>query len=195
MKKVSTLGAVTRNKKISIKPVLDPNRFSTWKKLLLTFANIFNLIYRAKKNRSNKCQYTKDYVCLSQNFLLKLSQNNAFSSTTSAFRRTKKLDVKRKLRNLHLIVDQNGILRSSGRLLFVPTELEIENCPIILEAKEKIARLYLEQAQRICAHQATELVKAFVQQYYYVIGLRKTLLSKNTDIFCVAFLTLRLYNQ
>ena len=33
-----------------------------------------------------------------------------------------------------------------------------------MDAKEKIARLYLEHVHRICAHQATELVKAFVQQ-------------------------------
>ena len=82
MKKISTVGAVTRNTKTPIKPVLDPNRFSTWNKLLLTLATVFNLIYRAKKNRSDKSQYTKDDVCLSQNFLLMLSQNNAFSSRT-----------------------------------------------------------------------------------------------------------------
>ena len=69
------------------------------------------------------------------------------------------------------------IKKDSYDLLFAPTELEIEKCPIILDAKEKIARLYLEHAHRICAHQATEPVKAFVQQCYYVIGLRKTLLS------------------
>ena len=176
LKKISTVGAVTRNTKTPIKPVLDPNRFSTWNKLLLTLATVFNLIYRAKKNRSDKSQYTKDDVCLSQSFLLKLSQNNAFSSTINALKRTQKLDAKSKLRNLNPIIDQNGLLRSSGRLLFAPTELEIEKCPIILDAKEKIARLYLEHAHRICAHQATEPVKAFVQQRYYVIGLRKTLL-------------------
>ena len=54
MKKISTVGAVTRNTKTPIKPVLDPNRLSTWNKLLLTLATVFNLIYRAKKNRSDK---------------------------------------------------------------------------------------------------------------------------------------------
>ena len=164
MKKISTVGAVTRNTKTPIKPVLDPNRFSTSNKLLLTLATVFNLFYRAKKNRSDKSQYTKDDVCLSQNFLLKLSQNNAFSSTINALKRTQKLDAKSKLKNLNPIIDQNGLLRSSGRLLFAPTELEIEKCPIILNAKEKIAKLYFEHAHRICAHQATEPVKAFVQQ-------------------------------
>ena len=177
MKKISTVGAVARNKKSAITPVIDPNRFSTWNKLLLTLATVFNLIYRAKKNRSNECQYTKDDVCLSQNFLLKLSQNNAFSSIINALKRRKNFAAKCKLRNLNPIIDQNGLVRSSGRLLFAPTELEIENGSITLDAKEKIARLYLEHAHRICFHQATELVKAFVQQRYYVIGLRKTLFS------------------
>ena len=106
-----------------------------------------------------------------------MSQNNAFSSTINALKRTQKLDAKNKLSNLYPIIDRNGLLRSSGRLLFAPTELEIEKCQIILDAKEKIASLYLEHAHRICFNQATEWVKAFVQQRYYVIGLRKTLLS------------------
>ena len=114
-------------------------------------------------------------------FFSKFSANivskHVFSSIINALKRTQKLDAKSKLRNLNPIVDQNGLLRSSGRLLFAQTELEIEKCPKILDVKEKIARLYIEHAQRICAHQATEPVKAFVQKRYYVIGLRKALLS------------------
>ena len=48
MKKILTVGAVTRNIKTSLKPVLDPNSFSLSNKLLLILANIFNLTYRAK---------------------------------------------------------------------------------------------------------------------------------------------------
>ena len=80
------------------------------------------------------------------------------------------------MKKLIPITVQKGLLRSIGRLLFAPTELEIKKCPIIWDAKEKTARLYLECARRICAHQATDPVKAFVQQRYHVIGLRKTLL-------------------
>ena len=57
-KKISTVGAVTRNRKTSFKPVLDPNRLSSWNKLLLILATIFNITYRAKKIRSDKCQNT-----------------------------------------------------------------------------------------------------------------------------------------
>ena len=105
----------------------------------------------------------------------------------NALKRTQRLDARSNLGNLKLysnsvfksnpITDQNRLLRSSGRLLFAPTELEIEKCQIILDAKEKIARLKLEHAHIIGAHLATESVKTFVQQRYYVIGLRKTLQS------------------
>ena len=43
MKKISTVGAVTRNTKTPIKLVLDPNRFPTWITLLLSLATVFNL--------------------------------------------------------------------------------------------------------------------------------------------------------
>ena len=87
------------------------------------------------------------------------------------------------MRDLNPIIDQNGLLRSSGRRLFAPKELEIEKCPIILDAKKKFARLYFELAHRTRAHPVTEPVKAFVQQRYYVIRLRKTLLSIKYQCF------------
>ena len=124
-----------QNRNTSIKLVLEPNCFSTWDKPLLTLATVFNSNYRAKKNRSDKYQYTKD---------------------------------------LDPVIDQNGLLRSGSRLLFAPTLLE--KWPIILDLKERVARLYLEHAHRIFAHQATEPVKSFVQQRYQFVGLRKSLL-------------------
>ena len=60
---------------------------------------------------------------------------------------------------------------------FAPDNLEVEKFPIILHAKDKIARLYIGLADNICVHQGIEPVKAFVQQRYHIIGLRKTLLS------------------
>ena len=49
LKNLSTVGAVTRNEKKLIKLVLDPNHFSTWNKLLLTFANVFTLFTELRR--------------------------------------------------------------------------------------------------------------------------------------------------
>ena len=76
----ATCAAVTRNPK-TIKPIVDPSKFSTWNKLLLTVATVFNLIHRAKKMRTNNHQYTNEDIQLSRNYLLKLSQDSFLHST------------------------------------------------------------------------------------------------------------------
>ena len=101
---------------------------------------------------SERQEDTKDDVCLSHIFLLKLFQKIVFSPTINALKRRQTLEAKTKLRYLNSIINQNKLLRSSGPLLFAPTELEIKKCPIIMDAQEKVARLYLEHAHRICAH-------------------------------------------
>ena len=158
-------------------PIIDPARFSSWTKLLLTIATVFNLLFRAKKLRDSKQQYTTDDIDLSRKHLIRSSQENSFHTTVSSLKRGLKPHSKCKLRSLNPNLDQNGILRSFGRLQFAPDAREIEKCPIILHAKDTSARLYLEHANRICIHQGTEPVKAFVHYRYHVFGLRKCLLS------------------
>ena len=61
--------------------------------------------------------------------------------------------------------------------------MDLEKRPIILHAKIKIVRLYLEHAHQICIHQSTEPTKAFIQQRYHVIGLGKALASVRFHCF------------
>ena len=55
--------------------------------------------------------------------------------------------------------------------------------PIVLNAKESIARLFLEKCQEICMHFGTEDVKNFVQQSCYVFGRRDPLRSISQNCF------------
>ena len=178
----ATGAAVTRSPK-TIKPIVGPSKFSTWNKLLLTVATVFNLINRAKKMRTNNHQYTTEDIQLSRNYLLKLSQDSFFHSTVNYLQRGIKLDSKCKIRCLNPLLDEDGLLRSCGRLQYAPTQLDLEKRPIILHAKDKIVRLYLEHAHQICIHWSTEPTKAFIQQRYHVIGLRKALASVRFHCF------------
>ena len=81
------------------------------------------------------------------------------------------------------MLDENGLLRSGGRLHFTPTKLDLETRPIILHAKDKIVRLYLKHAHQVCIHQSAEPTKAFIPQRKHVIGLRKALASKRFHCF------------
>ena len=157
-------------------PVIDPTRFRSRTKLLLTLTTIYNLLLRIKKERNNKEQYTAD-INQAHSQLIRISQDKVFHSAIHSLRRGRKLDSKCKIRSLNPYLDKNGTFRSQGRLQFSPEGLQLAKLPIIPHAKDSITRLYLEHAHRICIHQGTEAVKAFVQQRYVVISVRKTLLS------------------
>ena len=51
-------------------PVIDPTGFRTWTKLLLTLATIYNLLFRIKKERNNKKQYTADDIIQAHSHLI-----------------------------------------------------------------------------------------------------------------------------
>ena len=106
-------------------PVIDPTRFRSWTKLLLTPATIYNPLFRIKKERNNKEQYTADDINQAHNRLILISQEKDFHSAIHSLRRGRKLDSKCKIRSLNRYLDKNGILRSQGRLQFAPEELQL----------------------------------------------------------------------
>ena len=133
-------------------PVIDPTRFRSWTKLLLTLATIYNLLFRIKKERNNKEQYTADDINQAHNHLILVSQEKIFFSAIHSLRRGRKLDSECKIRSLYPYLGKNKILRSQGRLPFAPEELQLAKLPIIFHAPDSITRLYLERAHQICIH-------------------------------------------
>ena len=81
--------------------IIDPTRFSTWNKLLLTLATVLNLVFRIKKQRPKDQQYITEDVILAKNQLIKISQQNFFFSTIQALKRGSRIDSKCKIRSLN----------------------------------------------------------------------------------------------
>ena len=104
----------------TLKPVVSPTKFSTWKKLLLTVATVFNLIHCAKKLRTTKHQYTAEDIQLSRICPLKLSQDNFIHSAVNSFQHGNKRDSNCKIRCLIPLLDENELLRSCGPLQYAP---------------------------------------------------------------------------
>ena len=157
--------------------IIDSTRFSTWNKLLLTLATVFNLVFQIKKQRYKDQQHITEDVNLARNWLMEISQQIFFFATIQALKRGSRIYAKFKIRSLNPMLDNNGILLPCGRLQFAPDDLKVEKFPIILHAKDKMARLYIEHAHNSCVHQGTQPVKAFVLQRYQIIELKKTVLS------------------
>ena len=103
--------------------IIDPTRFSTWNKLLLTLAIVFNLVFLIKKQRPKDQQYITEDVILARNRLIKVAQQNFFFSIIQALKRGSRIDSKCKIRSINPMLDNNGVLRSCGRLHFAPDNL------------------------------------------------------------------------
>ena len=87
---------------------------------------------------------------------------------------------------------RNYLPTVSGQFFFhsqlITYKVDLEKGPVVSHAKDKIFRMYLEHANQVCIHQSTEATKAFIQQRYHTIGLRKALASIRFHcFFCRSF--------
>ena len=80
------------------------------------------------------------------------------------------------------VLDDQGILRSAGRLKYAPLP-ESTRLPIILDAKNPLVKLLVEHSHAVCHHAGPEYVKAFLQQRYLIIGVRSALRSVSHRCF------------
>ena len=93
----------------------------------------------------------------------------------------KKLDKRDKLLQFTPFLDKDGLIRARGRLKHAKIPYNQKH-PIILDSKNSITKLIIEQAHNDCRHLGTEFVRAHLQQDFIIVGLRRFLkqLSKTS---------------
>ena len=163
----------------TIQPVVAAKNFSKWTKLLKATAQVFRFIeiLRTKPKRALNINDVEN----ARNHLIQVSQQNSFGPSIALLNKNKNLPSKDKLLPLSPFLKDN-ILRVGGRTKRSTLGYNTKH-PIVLNAKESIARLFLEKCHEICMHFGTEYVKNFAQQSYYVFGLRDSLRSISYKCF------------
>ena len=163
----------------TVKPVIDVERFSKWTKLLKATAQVFRFlsILKTKKKRALNCTDIEK----SRNHLLQASQQNSFGTSINLLKQKKSLPAKDKLLQFSPFFRDNT-LRVGGRTKRSTLGYNTKH-PMILNAKEFITRLFLVKCHEVCMHFGTEYVKNYVQQNFYVLGLRDALRSITYNCF------------
>ena len=176
---LNTEKANTTMARQTIQPVVAAKNFSKWTKLLKATAQVFRFIeiLRTKSKRA----FNINDVENARNHLIQVSQQNSFGPSIALLNKNKNLPSKDKLLPLSPFLKDN-ILRVGGRTKRSTLGYNTKH-PIVLNAKESIARLFLEKCHEICMHFGTEYVKNIVQQSYYVFGLRDSLRSISYKCF------------
>ena len=177
--------SVTRNERLFIIRSLrifriDFKNYSTWSKLLGVVARLYQAIQTFKdraKTAINAAHYAK-----ARNYLFRWSQKSSFTEQLEALLKGKPLGHKDKLLPLGLFLDDNGLIRATGRLTEAPLPWTTKH-PIILNSDDHSTRLFIQHCHEVCMHAGIDLVRNFIQQTHYIFRLRTTLRSISFTCF------------
>nr|XP_034840862.1 uncharacterized protein LOC117996834 [Maniola hyperantus] len=108
--------------------------------------------------------------------LLKRSQTESFKEDIGYIERTKKLPNSSKLKKLDLEVN-NGLLRLKGRINAIQGVAEDYKRPIVLDSKNKITKLIIENYHKRFNHGNHATVMNELRQRFLILGLRSAVRS------------------
>ncbi|CAK1547419.1 unnamed protein product [Leptosia nina] len=180
----------------------SPERFSSWLRLWRTTARVLQFIKLcrnkhavnacrkrdetwkpqkpkiAKKTTQRKGEPTRNFSVIdhetlveAEKLLLKRSQGESFADEISSAKKGHSLGRTSKLR-LFETKYQDGLLRLQSRVGAISGVSGTYKTPILLDAKNHIARLILEDYHRRFNHANHATVMNEIRQRYWIIGLR-----------------------
>ena len=153
--------------------LVDISRFSFWTRLLKTTAIVRFFIRRLRDPLSTPNLTAIDFQ-LATETLLRQSQLVSFPAVLGKLLRKESLSSKDKLLPLNPFIDERQFIRSSGRLQYAPLPAATR-MPVVLDAQNAITRLLMVHFHEICHHAGPEYVKSFLQQRYFIFGVRAAL--------------------
>ncbi|XP_026738352.1 uncharacterized protein LOC113501423 [Trichoplusia ni] len=194
---VATASVVSRTPK--------PERFSSWKRLQRATARVLQFIQLCRPiGRVNACKTDptwrvikkkapgvgrrptsskeeRRYIPLSpelleqaEKLLLRESQERSFHEEIRHLQKGKQLEGNSKLKRLDVVLDED-LLRVKGRIDAIQGVSRNFIRPIVLDSKDLIGRLILEDYHRRFNHGNHATVMNEVRQRYWVLGLRSAL--------------------
>lgn len=153
-------------------------KYSTWPKLVkivaLCLRFIRRFIERYKRDFKNPTSnlYTLTEIRESRQFLIRAIQKKHYSIEIQDLRKGHQIKISSPIKSLNPFLDQEGILRVSGRLNNAPMEYDAQH-PIILP-KHQVSTLLATQAHVRCLHGGPQLTLFVLRQIFWIVNGRGT---------------------
>ncbi|XP_028169447.1 uncharacterized protein LOC114359319 isoform X2 [Ostrinia furnacalis] len=152
-------------------PVPDPERFSSWLRLLRTTATVLKFINIC---RGRSGQIDRDLMECAERLLIKQSQSDSFPDDLAAITNERSLHRSSRLLSLSPYLDEHGVLRVGGRIdAAANVSMEVKR-PVILDGRHPVARLIVRHYHTRAAHGNQETVVNELRQRYWLLRLRPT---------------------
>ncbi|XP_076279059.1 uncharacterized protein LOC143208473 [Lasioglossum baleicum] len=119
---------------------------------------------------------TVDNIANAERYWFRVIQAEHFGKEIAAIEKGKDVPKASKLASLKPYLDEDRILRASGRAVNIH-EVEFNNYPIILDGKHIATKMLVKEYHRRYYHASNNTVVNELRQMFYIIGLRKILRS------------------
>ncbi|GBP34196.1 hypothetical protein EVAR_30749_1 [Eumeta japonica] len=150
--------------------VIDVTRFSSWTRLVRTYARV---LYFTRRLRKQQRPFDADDVVDDETRLLRASQRRAFSDEMRAAAVGAATHRESSLRALDVMLT-DGWLRVGGRLRRSPTLSFEEKHLIILDGLDHAVRLLVEHYHRRAGHANHDEVVNIIRERFWITRLRPT---------------------
>ncbi|XP_062557339.1 uncharacterized protein LOC134222212 [Armigeres subalbatus] len=171
-------------------PILDFERFSSWKKIMRTMAYVLRFLRNiAKPKRRNLEALTQEELSDAQCAILKIVQRECYpeemailESKGSSNNNQVAIDRKSSLFKLMSAMDETGLVRQRSRIIATKEIAYDTRFPIILPSKHRAVSLLIEDYHRRYLHANNETIVNELRQRYNIPKLRQ--LVKNIAYKC-----------
>ncbi|XP_071095649.1 uncharacterized protein [Haliotis cracherodii] len=157
---------------------LDPSRFSSWRKLTRVNAWIFRFLHNCSTSDDYKMkgELTVEEIADSEHRIIADAQTEAFASEYATLLSGKMLASSSKLLALQPQLDENGVMRLSGRLGDAECLPLGARFPIILPRRSWVTKLIIKQYHEDGKHVlGTNQTLAAVSSKYWIISAREAI--------------------
>ncbi|XP_033103464.1 uncharacterized protein LOC117106223, partial [Anneissia japonica] len=155
---------------------LNPARYSKWNKLVRIEGYVMRFIINCRKScESRKCgELDPEEFMDAEKLIIKAAQQEAFNEEIKKIKKRQNLSVNNVLIALNPKLDDDGLLRSSGRLdLNESLPYDVRN-PIILPRKHQVTKLIVKKYHELGHHVAgTNHTLALLSERFWIISARE----------------------
>ncbi|XP_064111443.1 uncharacterized protein LOC135218931 [Macrobrachium nipponense] len=157
-------------------PLVNISNFSSFSRLISIVSKVFTVVYKFRKIQA-------DPVEAASNYLLRLMQEEAFPLELSYLKsRNSLVEVPPLVRQFNLFLDDNGIMRTKGRIdKNITLKFDIVN-PILVDKKHHLTRLLIYYAHCKSMHMSLQSTLSFLRMHgLWIVKARQAVLSVLKD--------------
>ena len=155
---------------------LNPLRFSSWRKLTRVRAWVNRFVENCQADKSQRAlgELQADEIRNAEMQVIKNAQQEAFSGEYNALSRRQELPASSKLLALRPTLDEDGLLRSDGRLKYAEMLPYETRCPLILPRKHWVTKLIVKHYHEKGNHVAgTNHLLSELSARFWIISARE----------------------